>query len=94
MGRVRTVQVHRLSAKGSVDELMRSVLAKKSDLFDEYARRSHVKESDSAATNAAGDSGVAPTEQDFVRAEQERLGCAPRAESTGTVASAGPSQRI
>lgn len=60
--------------EGSVDELMRSVLAKKSDLFDEYARRSHAKESDSAATNAAGDGGVAPTEQDFVRAEQERLG--------------------
>lgn len=74
MGQIRTVQVHRLLAKGSVDELMRSVLAKKSDLFDEYARRSEAKESDVAAIDAAWDGGVAPTEQDFVRAEQRRLG--------------------
>ncbi|MGW0042539.1 hypothetical protein [Rhodococcus sp. NPDC003348] len=44
------------------------------DLFDEFARRSYAKESDSAATDAAWDAGVAPTEQDFVRAEQVRLG--------------------
>ncbi|MGW6694914.1 DEAD/DEAH box helicase [Rhodococcus sp. NPDC054953] len=74
MGQIRTVQVHRLLAKDSVDELMRSVLAKKSDLFDEYARRSHAKESDSASTSAGWDGGVVPTEQDFVRAERERLG--------------------
>ncbi|QCQ90495.1 ATP-dependent helicase [Rhodococcus sp. SGAir0479] len=73
MGQVRTVQVHRLLAKDSVDELMRAVLARKSDLFDEYARRSHVKESDAAAVASGWDGGTAPTEAEFVRAEQRRL---------------------
>lgn len=73
MGQVRTVQVHRLLAKDSVDELMRAVLARKSDLFDEYARRSHVKESNAAAVAWGWDGGVAPTEAEFVRAEQRRL---------------------
>lgn len=74
MGQVRTVQVHRLLAKDSVDELMRATLARKSGLFDEYARRSHTKESDAAAVAAGWDGGVSPTEQDFVQAERERLG--------------------
>ncbi|MGW5075805.1 DEAD/DEAH box helicase [Rhodococcus sp. NPDC004095] len=77
MGQVRTVQVHRLLAKESVDELMRSVLAKKSDLFDEYARRSHAKESDTASVNTSWDTGVGATERDFVRVEQQRLRVGP-----------------
>ncbi|WP_148302235.1 DEAD/DEAH box helicase [Tomitella biformata] len=74
MGQVRTVQVHRVLAKDSVDELMRETLARKSGLFDEYARRSHAKESDAAATATGWDGGAGPTEQDYVRAERERLG--------------------
>ncbi|WP_243622182.1 DEAD/DEAH box helicase [Rhodococcus sp. ARC_M6] len=73
MGQVRTVQVHRLLAKDSVDVMMRATLAKKSDLFDEYARRSHAKESDAGSVETGWESAAAPTEQDFVRAEQARL---------------------
>ncbi|KXF57180.1 hypothetical protein AXA44_30825 [Rhodococcus sp. SC4] len=74
MGQVRTVQVHRLLAKDSIDELMRRTLAHKSELFDAYARRSHAKESDRAAVDVDWDAGVGPSEADLVRAEQQRLG--------------------
>ncbi|QSE86818.1 hypothetical protein [Rhodococcus koreensis] len=73
MGQVRSVQVHRL-AKDSIEELMRKTLAHKSDLFDAYARRSHAKESDVAAVETDWAGGVGPSEADFVRAEQQRLG--------------------
>lgn len=73
MGQVRSVQVHRL-AKDSIEELMRKTLAHKSDLFDAYARRSHAKESDLDAVNIDWDTAVGPSEADFVRAEQQRLG--------------------
>lgn len=43
MGQVRTVQVHRLLAKDTVDEHMRRVLAQKSELFDESVRKSQAK---------------------------------------------------
>lgn len=44
MGQVRPVEVHRLLAEDSVDEWMREVLAGKSALFDEYVRRSDLKD--------------------------------------------------
>ena len=40
MGQVRTVQVHRLLAKDSVDERMREIQENKTLLFDAFARRS------------------------------------------------------
>ncbi|MGH3902695.1 MAG: DEAD/DEAH box helicase, partial [Pseudonocardiaceae bacterium] len=46
MGQIRTVQVHRLLAKGSVDERMREIQENKTLLFDEFARKSDAKDAD------------------------------------------------
>lgn len=60
MGQARTVdQIYRLLTKESVEELMRYVLAMKSDLFDENVVQPR-HESDSAATNATWDGAVVP----------------------------------
>ena len=53
MGQVRTVQVHRLLAKDSVDERMREVQEHKALLFDAYARESDAKEADRRAVDNA-----------------------------------------
>ncbi|OZE96548.1 DEAD/DEAH box helicase [Rhodococcoides fascians] len=74
MGQVRTVQVHRLLAKDTVDEHMRRVLAHKSELFDEYARKSQAKETDRASIDDGWDRGVGPVENSIVEMEKQRLG--------------------
>lgn len=74
MGQVRTVQVHRLLAKGTVDEHMRRVLAQKSELFDEYARKSQAKDTDRASVDDGWDQGVGPMENSIVDMEKKRLG--------------------
>lgn len=74
MGQVRTVQVHRLLAKDTVDEHMRRVLERKSELFDEYARKSQAKDSDRASTDDGWDQGVGPMENTIVDMEKKRLG--------------------
>lgn len=74
MGQVRTVQVHRLLAKDTVDEHMRRVLAQKSELFDEYARKSQAKETDRASIDDGWDRGVGPVENSIVEMEKQRLG--------------------
>lgn len=83
MGQIRKVQVHRLLAKGSVDERLREVQAGKSLLFEEFARKSDAKEADSRAVDASeyrppalGDETV-PETQRIIRAEQHRLGIQP-----------------
>jgi SNF2 family DNA or RNA helicase len=76
MGQVRTVQVHRLLAKDSVDERMREVLKGKSELFDEYARRSTTKERERAAVDAGWDRAVGPAEHHILAAERARFGVA------------------
>ena len=80
MGQVRTVQVHRLLAKDSVDERIREIQEDKSLLFDEFARRSDAKEADRRATRPSrhrpaelDDDGV-PLERRVILAEQYRLG--------------------
>lgn len=75
MGQLRTVQVHRILAKDSIDELMRKLVLSKSALFDEYARESHAKDTDSAAVDTGWKpSGKRPTQEQLVKAEQARLG--------------------
>ncbi|MBY6540035.1 DEAD/DEAH box helicase [Rhodococcus sp. BP-349] len=74
MGQVRTVQVHRLLAKESVDERMREVQDKKSQLFDEYARRSQAKDADVSAVDSGWDRGVGPAEASIIEVERARLG--------------------
>jgi superfamily II DNA or RNA helicase len=44
MGQVRPVDVHRLLAEDTVDQRMLEVLAAKATLFDEYVRRSELKD--------------------------------------------------
>lgn len=72
MGQLRTVQVHRILAKGTVDEFIRDLALRKRDLFDQYARRSHAKE----ASPGAVDASWAPSQDEVVRAEQSRWGVA------------------
>ncbi|WP_148262436.1 DEAD/DEAH box helicase [Hoyosella subflava] len=70
MGQVRAVQVHRLLAKDTVDDHMRQIVARKRELFDEYARKSASKEADARSV----DVDVADDEQRIVEAERQRLG--------------------
>ena len=69
MGQVRTVQVHRLLTPDSVDERMREILATKSQLFNEYARHSHL----ASSTPDALDVAEAALARQVVAAERERL---------------------
>ncbi|GAA2065813.1 DEAD/DEAH box helicase [Catenulispora yoronensis] len=70
MGQVRPVHVHRLLAPGGVDERMIRILAKKTQLFDAYARRSAVAE----ATPDAVDVSNTDLARRIVEEEQARLG--------------------
>ncbi len=44
MGQVRSVDVHRLFAEDTVDQRVLDILATKAVLFDEYVRRSELKD--------------------------------------------------
>ena len=44
MGQVRSVDVHRLLTENTVDQRMLEILANKAALFDEYVRRSELKD--------------------------------------------------
>ncbi|SEE64077.1 DEAD/DEAH box helicase [Streptomyces sp. Ag109_O5-10] len=70
MGQVRPVRVHRLPATGGVDERLVEMLARKTRLFDAYARRSEVAE----ATPDAIDVSDTELARRIVEAEQVRLG--------------------
>lgn len=80
MGQVRMVQVHRLLAKGSIDERIREIQQGKSLLFDEFARKSEAKEADSRSVEKADhrpevlDDESVPVEQRVLLAERYRLG--------------------
>jgi hypothetical protein len=79
MGQVRTVQVHRLLAKDSVDERIREVQENKVLLFDAYARESDAKDADRRSVDTGvhrppelDDAGL-PLERRVVLAEKYRL---------------------
>ena len=80
MGQIRTVQVHRLLAKDSVDERMREIQENKTLLFDAFARKSDAKEADPRAVDVADhrpeilDDESVPAGQRVLLAEQYRLG--------------------
>jgi len=69
MGQVRTVDVHRLLAEESVDQRMLEILGTKAVLFDEYARRSQLKE---LTADAVDVSDLQATQQTASQAEAER----------------------
>ncbi|GGC58218.1 DEAD/DEAH box helicase [Hoyosella rhizosphaerae] len=77
MGQIRTVQVHRILAKDTVDEHIRLVQEQKQALFDEYARKSDAKDADALAvfTEAASEKEPgAATERAVIAAERARIG--------------------
>jgi SNF2 family DNA or RNA helicase len=80
MGQIRPVDVHRLLAEDSVDQRMLEILARKASLFDEYVRRSDLKDAtrdavDISGVKAARDvASQAELERRIVEVEQRRLG--------------------
>jgi SNF2 family DNA or RNA helicase len=69
MGQARPVDVHRLLAEDSVDQRMLEILATKAALFDEYVRKSALKE---ISPDAVDISDLEVTEQVVSLAEEER----------------------
>lgn len=69
MGQVRTVQVHRLLTRDSVDQRMLEILDSKARLFDEYARRSDT----ALSSPEAMDISEVALAREVVAREQERL---------------------
>ena len=83
MGQSRTVNVHRLLAEDSVDQRMLEIIAQKAALFDEYVRKSALKDSSPDAIDIsdleATDDAVsqAEAERRIVELERRRLGLEP-----------------
>ena len=79
MGQVRRVDVHRLLAEDSVDQRMLEILRVKADEFNEYARRSDLKDITPDAvdisdlTAAAQVASQAENERRIVEMERKRL---------------------
>ena len=79
MGQVRTVQVHRLLTKGSVDERLQEIQQGKKLLFAEFARKSDAKDADARAVDPAEhrpdvlDDESVPLERRIILAEEHRL---------------------
>jgi SNF2 family DNA or RNA helicase len=80
MGQVRTVQVHRLLAKDCIDERIREIQQGNRLLFDEFARKSEVKDAVRRAVDISDhrpevlDDESVPPERRVVLAECYRLG--------------------
>jgi superfamily II DNA or RNA helicase len=79
MGQVRSVDVHRLLAEDTVDQRMLEILAAKAVLFDEYVRRSELKDQSPDAVDvsdlkAAQDVGnQVEAERRIIEMERKRL---------------------
>lgn len=80
MGQARTVDVHRILGEDTVDQHMRHVLARKGLLFDEYVRRSDLKDSTPDAVDVSDVQAVqaaasqAEDERRIIELERRRLG--------------------
>ena len=79
MGQVRSVDVHRLLAEDTVDQRMLEILATKAVLFDEYVRRSELKDQSPDAVDvsdlkAAEEVGTqVEAERRIIEMERKRL---------------------
>lgn len=78
MGQVRKVQVHRVLAKATVDDLLLEVQERKRLLFNEFARKSAAKDADRRAVDTSTRPAVLqddsiPLELRIVLAERERM---------------------
>lgn len=82
MGQARPVDVHRLLAEDSVDQRMLEILATKAALFDEYVRRSELKDISpdavdvSSIDEAKRVASITEQERRIIEAERQRLGLA------------------
>jgi SNF2 family DNA or RNA helicase len=89
MGQARPVDVHRLLAEDSVDQRILEILATKAQLFDEYVRRSELKEISPEAVDisdldtAKDVVNVAEEERRIIEAERRRLGLKEAARAHG-----------
>ena len=82
MGQTRRVQVHRLLGQNSVDERMLEILAIKRQLFDDYVRRSALKDATPDAVDvsdaiAARKASQIDIEREIIEQERRRLGMGP-----------------
>lgn len=69
MGQVQSVQVHRLLSERGIDQGVTEILARKRELFDEFARVSETADS----APEAFDISEADLARDVIAAERERL---------------------
>lgn len=69
MGQLESVQVHRLLSEEGVDQRIREILARKRELFEEFARKSETAES----APEAFDVSEAELAREIIAAERERL---------------------
>jgi superfamily II DNA or RNA helicase len=91
MGQARVVDVHRLLAENSVDQRMLEILAGKSALFDEYVRRSELKEISADAVDISDlettreTVSQAETERRIIELERRQMGIEPEGADDGPV---------
>ncbi|OMC31129.1 helicase SNF2 [Mycobacterium colombiense] len=69
MGQLESVQVHRLLSEEGVDQRIREILARKSELFEEFARKADIAD----AAPEAYDISEAELAREVIAAERERL---------------------
>ena len=69
MGQLESVQVHRLLSEEGVDQRIRDILARKRELFEEFARKSETADS----APEAYDVSEAELAREIIAAERERL---------------------
>ena len=69
MGQLESVWVHRLLSEEGVDQRVREILARKRELFDEFARESEVAQT----APEAYDISEAELTREVIAAERERL---------------------
>jgi hypothetical protein len=69
MGQLESVQVHRLLSEEGVDQRLREILARKRELFEEFARESET----AASAPEAYDISEAELAREVIAAERERL---------------------
>jgi len=87
MGQARPVDVHRLLSQDGVDQHMLQILATKAALFDEYVRRSALKDISpdaidiSDVAEARKVASLAEEERRIIELERRRLGLATESDS-------------
>ena len=82
MGQLETVQVHRLLSEEGVDQRITEILARKREIFEDFARVSETAQSAPEALDVS----EADLARDVIAAERERLFSQPNPSSDDEVA--------